>query len=172
MQQDGLIQAASVSGSGIPTEKLLRYFEGGPGEVLLRPKSQFSSYREVLRIFESARTSLTVVDNYPDSTLFEMFESVNDSVELRVLTEKPKAGFQLALSKFKDQYGRSIEVRKHDGKVHDRFVIVDEKDCYSLGTSLNSVGKKLSLLVKLNEPSAIAALLDQFKEIWDGASAL
>jgi len=174
MKQRGLLESLPFMtiGPTNPTEKLLRQFEGGPREVVLAPKSQYSSYRQLSKILESATTSLTIVDNYVNSTLLDMLRLVRDKVRIRVLTQKPGGDFRLALQKFQAELERTIEVRVHDGDLHDRFIIVDKTDYYSSGTSLKQVGDKLSILTKFRESAAIAELQRRIEKIWEGASPL
>jgi len=63
-----------------------------------------------------------------------------------------------------------LEVRIHKGNVlHDRFIVVKEKNiAYSLGTSLNGIGKKDCLMIQLPE-NVFYALAELFERRWEEA---
>lgn len=69
-----------------------------------------------------------------------------------------------------DNTGINLEIRcqreSHGWKFHDRFLIfpgVNKAKVWSLGTSINSIGKSHSILMLANNPQNI---LDSFKELW------
>jgi hypothetical protein len=173
MREEGLLRPhrSGMPGVGNPTMKLIELFEAPKREVVFPRGSQYDAYKQLSQILESANSSITIVDNYVDRTLLDMLQPCKENVAVRVLTKPVKPDFELALKKFKAQFKRTIEVRVNR-EVHDRYVVVDNKDFYSVGASLKNAGDKLSLLVNLEEPSAIAALRNKIEEIWNRASPL
>ncbi len=161
---------SGMPGIGYPTKKLIERFEAAPREVVFPPGSQYFAYKRLSEILESAKTSITIIDNYVDRTLFDMLEPCNENVAIRILTKEIKPGFEPAHRTFTMQFKRSIEVRTQKSDVHDRYVVVDDKDFYSLGASLKQTGDKLTSLVQFQDMSAIATLRDQIEEIWARSS--
>jgi hypothetical protein len=161
-----------MPGLGNPTMKLIELFEAPKREVVFPRGSQYEAYKQLSQILESANSSITIVDNYVDRTLLDMLQPCKENVAVRVLTNPVRADFKLALEKFKAQFKRTIEARVHSGDVHDRYVVVDDKDFYSIGASLNRAGDKLTSLVKYQEPDQIAKLREQIEGIWNRASSL
>lgn len=150
----------------------LAHLPGSPPRVVvLPPGSQYDAYKQLSHMLESANSSIAIVDNYVDRTVLDMLQACKENVPARVLTRPVKPDFELALKKFKAQFKRTIEVRV-SREVHDRYVVVDDEDFYWVGASLKDAGDKLSLLVKLEEPSAIATLRNKIEEIWNRASPL
>jgi hypothetical protein len=174
MREEGLLRerASRMPGIGHPTKKLIDLFEAAPREVVFSPGSQYFAYKHLSGILESAKSSIAIVDNYVDRTLFDMLEPCKENVSVRILTKGVKPSFEHALRTFMLQFKRNVEVRTQDSDVHDRYVVVDDKDFYSLGASLKQAGDKLTSLVKLQEMSATAKLRDQIEEIWTRSSPL
>lgn len=59
-------------------------------------------------------------------------------------------------------------VRANKTTFHDRFIIIDHKDVWMLGSSLNGLAKKHSTLVKLEYAEAV---ISAFDGIWDSDDA-
>jgi len=56
---------------------------------------------------------------------------------------------ELDVQKFNEQYEPiQINVLK---TIHDRFIIIDEKDLYNSGASLKDLGKKISTFTKMEK---------------------
>ena len=168
MREEGLLRehGSGMPGIGYPTEKLFAQFEATPSEVVIPPGSQYSAYKQLSGILESAKSNLTIVDNYVDHSLFAMLEPCNESLTVRILTKSIKPSFEHAFRAFMLQYKRTLEVRTQTSDIHDRYVVVDDKDFYSLGASLKQAGDKLTSLVKLQDVIAVATLRNQIEEIW------
>ena len=79
---------------------------------------------------------------------------------------------RLALKSFRAQYPRVIEVREHRGEIHDRALLVDDRDFYSLGASIKHAGNKLWILNKLEDAGEISALRTKITEYWNSATPL
>jgi len=63
----------------------------------------------------------------------------------------------------------NIKVMSGEGtSIHDRFLVIDN-DVWMLGPSLNEVGERLGVLVKLHKPSE---LVERLVEIWDNCPSL
>lgn len=52
---------------------------------------------------------------------------------------------------------------------HDRFIVIDNKDVYKLGTSLNSIGMSQSSIDKVNDPEIGERYKDTFESWWSKA---
>ena len=58
---------------------------------------------------------------------------------------------------FKKQFGK-INIKMNDS-IHDRFLILDANVCYSLGTSLNYMEKRVFSILKVESKCIIDALI-------------
>lgn len=57
---------------------------------------------------------------------------------------------------FEEEYG-PISIKTIE-TIHDRFLIIDNSDCYSLDSSLNYAGKKLFSIHKIEDKEIIKSL--------------
>jgi hypothetical protein len=91
----------------------------------------------------------------------------------RVLTgsrdEQKLAMLNVALATVPDD--RQFEIRKSD-LFHDRFVMPAAGSVWLLGTSLNGVGNRLSMMVEVTDEAITRALSTQFEEAWDAAEPI
>src|ERR1700719_3297468 len=107
-----------------------------------------------------------------ESSLLEMIEAIPSKPAARLLTFKPSADFKAALTALKKQYSQSVEVRLRQREVHDRAIVVDDKDFFALGASIKDLGDKLLLLNKVQDPANVARLRAEFRTIWTSANPL
>jgi hypothetical protein len=76
----------------------------------------------------------------------------NSTVKAQIYTQKIDKQLQLDLDKYNLQYPLiEINIFKN---VHDRFLIVDEKELYHIGASLKDLGKKWFAFSKMNDFTA------------------
>lgn len=92
----------------------------------------------------------------------------------RILTgprsEKRIAGLQQALADV--AIDRPFEVRVDDeDRYHDRFIIPDSGSIWALGTSMNGVGARLSVMTEIKGPAADAIRRD-FEDAWNSGRSL
>ena len=55
------------------------------------------------------------------------------------------------------QYGKITVVDNND--FHDRFIILDDKECYSIGASLNYAGTKTFGIIKIETKELVESIL-------------
>jgi hypothetical protein len=177
LEQDALLEQSKIPGYGRPKVQLVKMYESRQSTVIRNeqvfPKgTQYEAFKSVTNILRTATKEILVVDNYLGSSLLEMLEAIPSKPAVRLLTFKPSADFKAAVAAFKKQYGQSVEVRLHQKEVHDRAIVVDDKDFFALGASIKDLGDKLSLLNKVEDPSNVARLRAEFQTIWASATPL
>jgi hypothetical protein len=115
-----------------------------------------------------------------DKKTKDISEQMSITEEQGLGIEKYKRNNAINLSKSinNNNFGINLEFRvqynKYGWKFHDRFIIFPEIDgnnainsrveAWSLGTSINSLGKRHHILQKVSHPRNI---LDAFNELWD-----
>lgn len=60
---------------------------------------------------------------------------------------------------FNLQYGGLVV--KDDDSFHDRFILIDNRDLYHLGASLNYAGKKTFAITRLTDEQLIATIINR-----------
>jgi hypothetical protein len=177
LEQDALLEQSKIRGIGRPKVELVKMYESRQSTVICSeqvfPKgTQYEAFKAVKNILGTATKEILVVDNYLGISLLEMIEAIPSKPATRLLTFKPSPDFKAAVTAFKKQYGQSVEVRLHQREVHDRAIVVDDKDFFALGASIKDLGDKLSLLNKVEDPANVARLRAEFQTIWASANPL
>ncbi len=108
----------------------------------------FDAYLFVSDIIKSAKSSIKLIDNYIDESIFVLFSKRDAKVDMTIYTSKISKQLQLDLEKHNAQYPK-IEIKKFELS-HDRFLIVDEKEVYHFGASLKDLGKKWFAVSKMD----------------------
>lgn len=109
----------------------------------------FDAYTFVSDLIRSAKKSVVLFDNYADDTVLTMLDKRKKKVLATIYTKSISKQFSLDLTKHNSQY-QPIEVKEF-GKVHDRFLCIDNT-VYHIGASLKDLGKKWFAFTKMEMP--------------------
>lgn len=118
-------------------------------------------------IFAQATGSIVIIDGYVGEDVLNLLTVKRDTVWAKLLTGKVSPAFLTLARDFARQY-KTLEIRSSKA-FHDRFIIIDDKDFYHFGASLEHLGNKTFMFSKLDEPSIQDALRKQWQEAWDQA---
>ena len=99
----------------------------------------FDAYVFINDLFKIAVDEIILIDNYIDVTVFTLF-SKYPNIKIKIYTKIISKQLKLDLQKYKTQY-QNIELLEFKNS-HDRFLILDKKEIYHIGASLNDLGKK------------------------------
>jgi hypothetical protein len=140
-------------------------------ELFFSKGSQHDAYLQIKQIMGKAKRSLRIVDNYVDSELFTLIESLpNRPANIQVLTSHMPTDFALQAKKFMKQHAwAQIEI-KRTSDVHDRFIIIDESYCFHLGASIKDAGGKVFMISEIEGEAIRNAVMRQLGTIWQTAS--
>lgn len=78
-----------------------------------------------------------------------MLAKKKNNVEVVILTSDNSNIEELDIQKFNKEYS-SLKVAKTN-KFHDRFIVIDNKQMYHLGTSIKDLGKKCFGINKIED---------------------
>lgn len=129
-------------------------------ELLLKDKP-FSAYKLIFDILNTAKESLVIVDNYADIYFLDLIKNIKCEVVLITKDSKRLSNFEI--DKYNVEYHNLNVIR--DNSFHDRFIVIDNKEIYLMGTSFNSIGEKISTFVKLEDELLKAVLLKNIDNI-------
>ena len=110
-----------------------------PVEGIFYDGQIFDAYTFVSDLIRSAKKSVVLFDNYVDDTVLTMLDKRKKKVLATIYTKSISKQFYLDLTKHNAQY-QPIEVKEF-GKVHDRFLCIDNT-VYHIGASLKDLGKR------------------------------
>ncbi len=148
--------------------------ENIPVQELFFPKgSQHAAYVEIRRILQTATVSVSIIDPYVDGTIFQMLATLTGyQIKVEILTAQMSQDFTLEARKFLAQYSNfSLEIRQTK-EFHDRFIVIDQNDCYHVGASIKDAGNKVFMFSKLEDQSNIDSLKGQVVQSWNGANII
>ncbi len=118
----------------------------------------FDAYELISKIIRSAKKEIILIDNYIDESVLMHLSKRAANVEAIIYTKKITKQLELDLEKQNEQYPK-IEIKTLK-TVHDRFLILDQKELYHIGASLKDLGKKWFAFSRIDEflPDVLARL--------------
>ena len=113
------------------------------------------------KLFSKAQSKIILIDPYSNLDTLDYFKVKKDSTEAYLYTSDKSALSNQEINAFNNQYGKlKIHI---NNTFHDRFIILDDKELYHLGTSLNYAGKKTFAVTKMDGEMFISSIMDRLK---------
>lgn len=105
----------------------------------------FDAYSFFQKLIQKAKTEIILIDGYVDLTVLDRLSKKKKNVDVKIYTQQnPKMKnpplTALDIQKFNTQYP-TLTVN-YTNKVHDRFLIIDQKELYHIGASIKDLGQK------------------------------
>ena len=104
-----------------------------------------------------AKEELIIIDSYADKYVLDMISKTNIPVTLVLSTNSRLT--ELDIDKYNKEYSNLIII--YNDTFHDRFIILDKKKMYHLGTSLNNAGTKTFAINKVEDTRWLELVLTQ-----------
>ena len=140
----------------------------GPVNVVVDKGMVFDYFDEIRKIIESASDNVLFVDPYLDAEFVSRYmRSIPKGVNIRCLTKEKLKTLIPAVDAFVKQTNANIEIRSSTG-LHDRFLFVDNENCYQSGASFKD-GAKTSPTTLTQIIDAFSAIHDTYEAIWSSA---
>jgi hypothetical protein len=115
----------------------------------------YDAYSKIIDIFREAKEELIIIDAYADKKTLDIIKNLKVKVIL-IINERSKIT-KLDIEKYNEQYN-NLEII-YDNTYHDRYFILDKKEVYHSGTSINNAGSKTFSINKLEDDAVIQGLL-------------
>ena len=135
-------------------------------ELFFPKGTQHDAYVEIRKLFQKAKRSITVIDPYIDSSVFMVLKTISSSLEVKLLTYKTPSDFTQEAHKFLAQYTNFTFQARKSKEFHDRFVIIDDDECWHVGCSIKYAGNKAFMLSKIEDKINREALIAQLEKSW------
>ena len=100
----------------------------------------FDAYAKFESFISQAQKEIILIDNFVDLSILERFSKKKPNVKITIWTAPKTPLTSQDIQQFKTQYP-TLTVN-HTTKMHDRFLIIDNKILYHIGASLKDLGKK------------------------------
>ena len=133
-------------------------FDCGQGkEQLFLDGQRFDAHEFFCSLMRQANKSIRIIDPYFDDKGLAIL-SKSKRVDRIIYLSNPGLLTKKDIANFKSQYGdfRIKTIKNY----HDRFIIIDDIDCYHVGTSLNNAGAKTFGVIKLENSEIINTILN------------
>lgn len=128
-----------------------------PKQAIFSAGQFYDAYEYISSIIRKANSSIVFIDPYCDTKAFTFLKNKKESVKLTICSSHLSKLKKEEIDKFESQYGK-INIKQLDDN-HDRFLIIDNEECYQLGASLNYAGKKMFDIIKNENKEIIDFLL-------------
>lgn len=121
----------------------------------------FDAYAFFQDIIKTATKEIVIIDGYVDLSVLKRLAVKKKNVAVKIFTN-PKAELQkIDVEQFNAQYPTAV--MDYTKKMHDRFLIIDNKELYHIGASLKDLGKACFAFEKMEDaktliPAILAAL--------------
>ncbi len=125
-----------INSKELPLEKI--FFDG---EV-------YDAYEIIQIIFSSANNEIIIIDNYIDRSVLDRLKVKKQKVNIKIYTSINTKLLGRDIDMYNNQYG-SLNVW-YKTNIHDRFIIIDNKELYHLGASIKDAGKKVFAINKMD----------------------
>lgn len=129
-----------------------------PKQALFFEGQYYDAYDFISSIVRRANTSILLIDPYCDNRALAFLKNRKEGVDLSICKSTNSKLKQEEIEIFEKQYGE-LQIFDDD-EIHDRFLIIDSDECYSLGTSLNYAGKKTFVVTKIENQSIIQSIVN------------
>lgn len=145
-------------------------------EAFFKKGEAHDAYVHIRTIVQSATSNIIVIDPFIDDSIYVLLKTLDvRSIRIRVLARErnlPK-DFSLEGEKFFEQHTNlsSFEDRATED-IHDRFIVIDNKRVYLLGTSVKDAGKKASAVVPIEQAQIADLILHYLEDVWHSSTEL
>ena len=114
----------------------------------------FDAYYLLLKIFDTSKDSIIIIDNFADKELFKLLSKTKKKV-----TVYSKNMNEELINKYKKQYDNVTLI--YNNSYHDRFILIDKEVLYHCGASFKDLGKKCFAISKIDNDDLLKILLSK-----------
>ncbi len=107
----------------------------------------YDAYSKIVDILEESHDNIIIIDNYADKNVLDMIKNLK--VDVTIICKNNGLLKKIDIDKYQKQYKNLKVVYNND--FHDRYIILDKKEIYHCGSSLNYAGSKTFSINKLED---------------------
>ena len=139
-------------------DEIFSYFESkDPVNDIYITGQVYDAYSRILNILQLAKEELIIIDSYADKYVLDMISKTKVQVTLVLSTNSRLT--ELDIDKYNKEYSNLTLI--YNDTFHDRFIILDKKKMYHLGTSLNNAGTKTFAINQVEDTRWLELVLKQ-----------
>ena len=121
----------------------------------------YDAYSKIKEIFSSAKNELIIIDSYADNTILDIISKLN--VKVTIITKVNSLLTKQDINKYNKQY-HNLEL-VYDNSYHDRYFIIDKKEVYHCGASINRIGYKTFSITLVGDVEIKKVLIEKVNNI-------
>ncbi len=121
----------------------------------------YDAFSLIVSLIQKAEKEITLIDGYVDVGTLNLLAKKNEGVSVTVYTHQRTRLSNIDVANFNAQYP-ALEV-KYTSVFHDRFLILDGKTAYHIGSSLKDAGKKTFGIALINDESITKDILQRLE---------
>ena len=118
----------------------------------------YDAYSLLIDILNKAKKEIIIIDNYAGKELFDITKDIK--VNIKIYTKNID---EISKKKYMQEYS-NIDIITPD-IFHDRFIILDNKELYNLGSSLKDIGKKCTSINRIEDSTILKELISRLTKI-------
>ena len=107
----------------------------------------YDAYSKIIDILKEAHDNIIIIDNYADKNVLDMTRNLK--IDVTIICKNNGLLKEIDINKYQKQYDNLKVVYNND--FHDRYIILDQKETYHCGASLNYAGGKTFSINKLED---------------------
>ena len=151
------IRASMVTKANL--SDLMKLFDNGVAEeeILILNGQPFKADLAYQNIFKKAKKNIIVIDDYIDIKTLYHLTKTNANIKITIISDNKRKTLRLQeYTDFMMEYPNiKINFIKSSNKVHDRYIILDNKTIdmkvYHCGASLKDSGKKITTITQISD---------------------
>ncbi len=116
----------------------------------------YNAYSKIVDNLKEAHDNIIIIDNYADKNVLDMIRNLKTDVT--IICKSKGLLKEIDINKYQKQYKNLKVVYNND--FHDRYIILDQKEIYHCGASLNYAGNKTFSINKLEDNIVKKSLME------------
>lgn len=121
----------------------------------------YDAYEFISSLIDGAKKSIVIIDPYFDREAFKFLKGASAGTRIDIFCSNKTKLSRDDIAEFEKQYHK-LNVIKNDS-VHDRFIFIDGQKAYSVGSSLNHLGRKTFLVHRFDDPYIVESVINRIK---------
>ena len=121
----------------------------------------YDAYSKIQEIFKSTKKELIIIDAYADNIILDIIKRLN--VNVTIITKSNNLLTKQDILQYNKQY-HNLRVY-YDNTFHDRYFIIDKKQVYHCGTSINRIGYKTFSINLISDEEVCSSLISKINKI-------
>lgn len=121
----------------------------------------YDAYSKIKEIFKTAKQELIIIDSYADNTILDIIKKLN--IKVIIITKKDNLLSNQDILKYNRQYYNLKVVYNND--FHDRYILIDKKEVYHCGASINRIGYKTFSINLISDEEVCTSLITKINKI-------